>query len=72
MNTTEGVHRITAAIRWCGNLTIAFGGVAVLYNVATRSTSSDHWIALGIAGVLGGLAHLLAWIIDGFVAPKID
>lgn len=66
MNASEGARRVSIAIRWIG---FVLGLVMVAF--ATQASAwSDAGAILLFAGIIVGGSQLLAWIIDGFAAPR--
>ena len=73
MNATEGLLRIAKIVRWIGTgLAYLWGLVAAVFTFAPNV--SDR-LGMAIGGAIAalvcyGIGRGLAWIIEGFAAPK--
>lgn len=74
MNTSEGIRRIAAAIRWLGDgiglLTALVFGWAFLAKGGTLAGFQGILLALAMGGIIAGAGRLLSWIINGFAEPR--
>lgn len=70
MNSSEGIRRLTQSIRWIGVAALVLGiGVALTAYDLPRRWEYALVPAIGSATFCAA-CWLLAWIIDGFAAPK--
>ena len=73
MNASEGRRRIATAIRWAGKgllvIFVAIGISLSMFGKTSDSTEVGVVCAIGGAICIGG-CYALAWIVDGFAAPR--
>jgi len=71
MNSGEGLRRIATVVRVLGWLGAAFVGLGLVLEIslADLDVASFVGIALMVAAPVA-IAYGVAWIIDGFAAPR--
>lgn len=75
MNSREGVHRITFIIKalsfLIGGLTVLACAAFTVLGLKNGTFDLSFLLMMGIGGALiVGAGIALAWVIEGFVAPK--
>ena len=71
LNSGEGLRRIATIIRVVGWLVTAFVAVAIVFTFKANELHIGHAFAFAVMTVGPiAIAYGLAWIIDGFAAPR--
>ena len=76
MNSSEGLRRIAKAVRWvayaCAAIALAGGtiGTAVMLWQGQSEALASVGVGAVVAAFFYGCGRGLAWIIEGFAAPK--
>lgn len=75
MNAAEGVRRICVAMRWAGKAALLLAIAASIWALIVsdggfRNTLEAIIAILGSGAGFMGFCYLIAWIAEGFAAPK--